>query len=290
MSPRLSVALKFDPEYDIALIKSRVFLDSNPYLANRIFAFYKDLSARLSTTDQAERPALVDAYFRGIYEREHGRIAQIFEESQEIIRLHAQDALDTLVSLMDYEVKENEEFIGIPSLLPFSPFQRPYFSFSISFTLYKNVPNDVLVAIHEISHFLFFDILDDLKISLNDDNPEWKEMLHIFKEALTGMLLTEPEIMLFLGGSAHRRNAEIEMLFVSDSSGVMPFLKYLRDTFHGYKNRGQPFQDFIQDILNKLMPHTWQFSEKRQIWKQHGHEIAAGSPDLCRSYKEPIAL
>lgn len=100
-------------------------------------------------------------FCKKIYLNKKNEIEDIVKQSQEIIDLKALNCLVTLAKLMDYEPVRDEIFSAVPTLLPFSPTKQPTFYFSIVSTLFNNAPNQILnISIHEISHFLFFDILD----------------------------------------------------------------------------------------------------------------------------------
>ena len=292
MSYSLTITVKKDPEKDIEEIKARFFGAGNEHFKKRILNFYKTLATEINNSSDEETLKVVEDFFRNLYQKREVEIDKIIGQSRSIIEEKSPSCLNQLVRLMNYEIKQNEEFIATPTLLPFSPFNRPMFYFSITPSLFLSKESDILgIAIHEISHFLFFDILKDLNIKL-DHNLEEKNFFHLFKETLTGMLLSEKELAEILERKDYKGNPEVHNLYIKEStSGNETTLReYLRENLHTYQQKGLPFSVFIKEMIERLLPKATDFSDKKIFWNKNEQELRKDDSMLLKEYAQPISI
>jgi len=283
------IIVKKDVDYDIDLINRNFNNPDAPYFRERILYFYKTLELKLENSDDPDK--LVEEYFREIYANKEQEIDRIVDESRKIIEELAPASLQALASLMDWDMKKNQGFTAIPTLLPYSPFYKPVFNFSIVGQLFFGYKNRVLnTAIHEISHFVFFDILRELNITLRN-NPENRSLEHLFKEALTGALLSEPQMEELLEHKGYLGNPEVHNLYIKlADSEPLTLREYLRSGFRDYKARGLIFSDFIRDVIEKLLPHSTEFHQKKTFWDKNSQKMNEENPDLLEKYRQPIEI
>ncbi len=287
----LKIDLKKSPEEDIALIHRYFFETKTDHFKKRILRFYKTLEDKLSTETEENHAQVIDSFFKDIYRNKAEEIETIVDQSEKIIDEESTQCLGELAKLMDYDTEKEEIFIAIPTLLPFSPFNRPIFYFSIVSSLFKDGKNSILdTAIHEISHFLLFDILDELEINLNDTQ-ENKDFLHLFKEALTGMLLSEKEMSECLGMKEYFGNPEVHNLNIKLEDGKqLVFREYLRSILHQYRQQDLSFQQFIADTIEILRPKAEEFSKKKIFWNKNEQKILNRDEELSKEYGQPILI
>lgn len=286
----LKIEVIINQEKDLETIGKFFFKKETDNFKKRILNFYPSLKTLLETT-QENPETIVRNYFQKIYSKNNQKIERIFEESKNIINDRGNICLEALVSLMGYKSEKKEVFIATPTLLPFSPFERPIFYYSIAPIIFNDTPNHILdIAIHEISHFLFFDILDNLKINLREDNDD-RNLLHLFKESLTAMLLSEKELTTLLENKNYKGNQEIQYLnMLTLEKEIMNITEYLRNNFHEYCNKNLSFSVFIEDMINILSPKKKEFSDKKIFWNKNEQEIKRGNKTLLEKYSEPIKL
>lgn len=276
-------------EKDIELIKEFFFNSETEHFKWRILRFYCGLEENISNSKE---PAIViEDYFNRIYLNKKDEIKSIVEQSRKIIEEEFSEGLEILVKMMNYDVFKKETFIAFPTLLPFSPTNRPTFYFSIVSTLFNKSPNHILdIAIHEISHFLLFDILDGLGINLRR-NQEEGNFLHLFKESITAMLLSENEFIQLLSNKHYQGNSEVHNLNIATSTGEMFNLReYLRNNFHQCQINGRDFSFFIKNMIETLSPKIKEFSYKKKYWNKNEQEIKKGNAELLKTYAEPIII
>lgn len=287
---KLDIGDCLNQEDDIKLVKEFFFNKKTDHFKYRVLRFYRGLEEEIADLGNAD--LAIENYFKKIYLDKKSEIGSLVEKSRKIINDQAPACLTVLVKLMDYKSQKNETFIAIPTLLPFSPFNRPVFYFSITPSLFLNKENDILgIAIHEISHFLLFDILKDLGIKL-DHNTKEKNFLHLFKETLTGMLLSEKELKETLGKKDYKGNPEVHNLYVKEytSENEVTLREYLRENLHIYQQKGLPFSFFIKEMIEKLLPKANDFSDKKIFWNKNEQELRKDDQFLLKEYARPILI
>lgn len=285
------ITIKADIEKDISLIKEHFLNSQTEHFKNRILNFYKSLNEKLEQSKEIEKENIINNYFREIYKNKEKQINEIIGQSKQILEARSDKCLKELMELMDYKANNEEEFIATPTLLPYSPFNRPIFYFSIAAILFADKKNDILdTAVHEISHFLFFDILKSLGINLKND-PATKSLEHLFKEALTAMLLSEQSMENLLDRKNYLGNPEIHFLYIKESGKEKITLReYLRFLFKEYKQRKLTFSSFIDDTIKKLLPVAEKFDKKKIFWNKNEGELKKNNQDLLNIYSEPIEI
>ena len=269
-----------DPTGDTTLIGDYLFDEKRKYFRSRILNFYKDLNIVLATQTFEQSALLATSFFSQIYEKKKSDINDVVEQSRLTVQENSEICLDELARLMDYEGEKSETYFAIPTLLPFSPFNRPVFYFSIVHSLFKKSKNEILdIAIHEISHFWLFDILDKINIDLQKNEVD-RNFLHLFKEALTGMLLSEESMMKVLNNKDYRGNPEVWNLNIATPAGpVLSLREYLRTNLHIFKAKSLSFEDFISGMISELQPLAGLFSQKKVFWNMNEREIRQNTGD-----------
>jgi len=287
----LRIEIKKDIEQDVQLILREFFSFGMEHFKNRILFFYKQLKEQVDSVEENKKEAVVEEYFRGMYRSKEEQIDLIVTQSKKIIDEKSEICLRALTDLMDYQPKKEEIFLGIPTLLPHSPFNRPIFYFSIAGPLFVGRQNEVLdTAIHEISHFLYFDIVDDLGIDLKSNQTLW-HFGHLYKEALTGALLSEPVMEEILNRKNYLGNPEIQELYIKRGGEEKILLReYLRKVFKEYKKKGLRFSDMVNDTVRELLPTAKQFNEKKLFWNNYEQELKKEDSDKRILYAEPIEI
>lgn len=115
--------------------------------------------------------------------------------------------------------------------------------------------------------------------------------LHLFKEALTAILLSENELTELLNNKNYKGNTEVHDLNIIDlSSNMISLREYLRNNFHQYQAEGKNFSVFIRGIISVLSPKIKEFSNKKIFWNKNEQEIKNGNEQLLEMYAEPIKI
>ncbi|MEX0918756.1 MAG: hypothetical protein WDZ85_02195 [Candidatus Paceibacterota bacterium] len=286
----IDITVKIDNKRDLSLIKDFFFKTSTHHFKERILRFYRNLPNKLERLDEPKQSLIIDKFFSDIYQDKKSQIKSIAEESQAILDEKFPACFQELSEIMNYYPIKQKELTGIITLLPFSPFDWPVFYFSTVKTLFGNGENDILeITTHEISHLILFEILTDRKIDLTKSKPQ-KNFRHLFKESLTGMLLSENKLSKLLGTQGYKGNPEVHNLNIESGNKVMPLREYLRINLHHYQDKDSKGHLFLEQVIKILSVHIQAFSDKREFWIRHEQDLRNGDTRLIDEYEKPIKI
>ena len=257
-----------------------------PQNRNKIFQAFPDLKLKLGLLSNNEKEKkIVHKFICDFYAKNKEKINQIIKESEHLIKKKSKIALEALSSLMDYKWPKSMIYYAIPTILPFSPFKGNSFNFSILGQIRaKNDKNPLFISIHEISHFIFFDILEKIAIKIPEDTKNY------FKEALTAVLLNQKPLSDILELKNYRGNQEIHDLQIKIGKDIVSLTKFIEDYYHTIKiKKGKDFSTFLKGIMIILEPIFDEFSKKRKIWNKYGNQLSKNY-EFLRQYRYPIEI
>lgn len=264
------------------------FLNNPQYPQNRnkIFQAFPDLKSGLNTVDEKQEKEIIYQFISDFYKKNKEKIDLIIKQSEDLIQEKGETALKELFDLMDYEWPKDLIYNAVPTILPFSPFQKNSFNFSILGKLYGKNEKDVLyIAIHEISHFIFYDLLEKLGIKIEED------VKNYFKEALTVVLLNEEPLRSILELHDYVGNPEIRDIQIQKKDGaILKLVDFIKEYYQRIKiTEGKEFNAFLKEILNIIISVSDDLSEKRKIWNTYGNQIFKDD-DLLKQYRISIKI
>lgn len=190
---------------------------------------------------------------------------------------------------MDYKWTRSITYKAIPTILPFSSFGNNIFYFSILGEIKgKNDKNILFIAAHEISHFIFYDILKKKNIIIKSLPTDFK---NYFKEALTAVLLNRKPLCNILNLRDYKGNREIHDLKIKKRDGtIIYFTEFINEYYQAIKiKKKKSFNIFLQEILNILLPFNKEFSKKRAIWNKFGNQLFKNKK-AYKIYQYPIKI
>ncbi|MFZ1019418.1 MAG: hypothetical protein WAN61_00295 [Minisyncoccia bacterium] len=231
---------------------------------------------------------IVQKFINQFYLKHQDAITLAIQESQKEIKINHL-AIKTLGESMDYHWKNNINYIAIPTILPFSPFSKNVFYFSIFDRIMGTGKRNILtVAIHEISHFVFFDLLKKIerkeKFSLPLDAKYYE------KEILTTALLNEEPLRTVLKINNYLGNRDIRDIYVADQNKtIKSFVDYARDQYSKNRKSNEEFKKFLTEFTKMIYKISKELSQKRLIWNRWGSELFKNKIAFA-SYKKPIKL
>ena len=258
-----------------------------PQNRNKIFQAFPKLRSDIEKANNTkDKKEIVYQFIFNFYNDNKEKINEIIEESEKLIEAKGEIALKTLSRLMDYEWSNRIIYYAIPTILPFSPFKEISFNFSILGKIYGKDKKDVLyVAIHEISHLVFYDILGKMEIKMEND------IKNYFKEALAVVLINQQPLSNILGLKDYTGNPEIQDIFIKEKDDKeIRLIDFIGKYYQTIKiERKERFNTFIKEILNMIIPLSENFSEKRKIWNTYGNKIFEDK-NLLKQYRIPIKI
>ncbi|MBI2628138.1 MAG: hypothetical protein HYW71_01725 [Candidatus Niyogibacteria bacterium] len=266
------------------------FLHHPYYLQNRnsIFRAFPELEIQLKKSKNEKK--IIEKFIAHFHKINKKAIDQIIKKSNIIINKNGSKALTMLSNLMDYKWSHPIIYKAVPTILPFSPFGDKIFYFSILGQIRNKDKKDALfIAIHEISHFIFYDILKEIEQEIKKSAPD--DLKNYLKETLTAALLNRKPLSDILNLYNYKGNPEVRDLRIQKSNGVIvSFTKFINEYYQTIKVKNKKtFKVFLQEILNILLPISEEFSKKRAIWNRYGIQLYK-KPFALNLYQKPIQI
>ncbi|HLD62066.1 MAG TPA: hypothetical protein VI998_03790 [Patescibacteria group bacterium] len=266
------------------------FLHHPYYLQNRNFIFQAFPELEIQLKKSKNEKGVLEKFIANFHKTNKDAIDQIIKKSNAIINKKGGRALVALSNLMDYKWSRSIIYKAIPTILPFSPFGNNIFYFSILGQIKgKNKKDALFIAIHEISHFIFYDILKEIEQEIKKSAPD--DLKNYLKETLTAALLNRKPLSDILNLHNYKGNPEIRDLQIKKSNGaIVSFTEFIDEYYQIIKVKNKKtFKVFLQEILNVLLPISKEFSKKRAIWNRYGNQLYK-KPSALNLYQKPIQI
>lgn len=280
---------KFHPGEEAKLFLN--FLNHPDFPANRrkIISSFPELECLIHQQDKKKEKEAVQCFLRYFYQKHKESISAISAESQVKLAKNSPKALRILGEMMQHRWGNKKRYYATPTILPFSPFKKNRFYFSVLEAILKKTNhNPTFVAIHEISHFIFFDMLR--QIEKEEDLILARDAAHYLKEALTAALLDMEPLRRTLKLTNYHGNPEIHELYVKPERGKTLCLKeYIKHVYIVAKKQKKPFKQTLKELILTAHCREMEFSKKRLLWNRYDKQIFS-NPRLLREYRRPIKL
>lgn len=282
------IKILIDPRKDAELFWH--FLNHKYYKQNRNFILKIFPEIETGKVSTGSKNALNNFVF-GYYARREQEIARIADGNEKILKSRGRQALKLLTELMDYRWKKPKLFQAYITILPFSPFQKNLFFYSILGELNNKNPNKkslLSVAVHEISHIIFLEMVSKIEkrrgIKLHNDAK------HYLKEALATALLNMPGFKTILGIKNDPGNPEIQQLYVAGPDrAATTIAEIIFEDIKKWRANKKSFADLLELLVVDAHRNEKQFSRHWRLWNAHGRAIFANKT-LLSEYQKPIIL
>jgi len=278
--------INLDREVDLFLR----FLHHSYYVQNKnsILKTFPELKTLLEKQNEEKR--IIKSFISKFYNDNKNKIHKIIQKNKNLLKKKSKSSLLALLKIMDYQYDKPVIYEAVPTILPFSPFKDSIFYFSILGEIKNRTDKNILtIGIHEISHFIFYDLLKRIEnkknlILAND-------IKNYLKEALAVVILNQKPLCSILELKNYKGNPEIQNLRIEKSDGsIETFTDFLNEYYYTIKIKKQKsFRVFLEEIINILLPATPEFAKKRIIWNKYGKKVLK-EPNLIKLYSEPIKI
>jgi len=286
-----SIKIKYDLDKETELFLSFLHHSFFPQHRSKIFRAFPELEILLQTTKNKNQEKLIIKKFIKEFRKKNAKkIKRIIIQSENLLKKKSKKALTELAKLMDYRWPKNHSgYIAMPTILPFSPLGNNIFYFSILGQIKgKDKKNALFIAIHEISHFIFYNILKEIERKIKKSTPD--DLKNYLKEALTVVLLNQKPLSNILKLRDYKGNPEIQDLQVKKNGKIISFTEFINEYYQIIKVKNKKnFKVFLRKILDILLPISKEFSEKRIVWNRHGNQLYKKLSTL-RLYQKPIKI
>lgn len=263
---------------------------NNPYFpTHRRFIIRAFPELQNALRERRNEKKVVQDFVRSFYKKNRKNILTANVKSMKRMGSYGKKALLALGEIMEYEWEKKIRYYATPTILPFSPFKDDRFYFSILATITGKGDSDPLrTAIHEISHFIFFDILH--KVERKEKILLGRDAMNYLKEGLTAVLLNKEPLRRMLRLDDYKGNPEIRELRIKPPRGkAMGFREYIDNVYTKSKEKHQPFAHAVKKLITIAHHHEPAFAKKRALWNQHDRNIF-NDKKLLAQYQEPIKI
>lgn len=261
-----------------------------PQNKNFIFQAFPELETQLKKSGSENEKKVIKEFVVNFYNEHRNKINKIIKKSDALIKKRWPPAIKKLANLMDYQWSRTVIYYAIPTILPFSPFGTNKFYFSILGQIYnKNKKNILFVAVHEASHFIFYDLLKKIEREIKISLPE--DAKHYLKEALAAVLLNQKSLGKILKLDNYLGNPEIRDIKIQKpDNAIMSFADFLTEYYQNHKIRkNKNFKVILREIIEIIYLVSDEFSKKRVIWNRYGNQLHK-KPSAFHLYQKPIQI
>lgn len=248
-----------------------------------IIKIYPEIEGMISSDSAKED---VKKFVLNLHQQKKEQLEKIRNEQEKIIMERGQDAFQRLGEIMDYAWENPFIYTGYLSLLPFSPFKEDHFLYSALSQIHNAISQNksvLVVAVHEISHVIFLNLLQKLRIRLS------KGTKHLFKEALTAAILQDTKLSTILTYEHVDVNPEIRELYIKKGDCVLKATDYLFGLLIENVDLNKNFLEQMKELLGEFKKSDKSFGEKMDFWNKHGKSIFKDE-GLLKQYQEPTPL
>lgn len=271
---------KKDAELFWAFLNHAYFLDRRKRILNCFPALGSNPTKRFVTE-----------YVLDFYQKHKREIQVIVDAERRVIRRDAAQSFRLLSDVMEYEWSRPLVYRAYTTLLPFSPFGKRCFYYSILRRLKHptwKTASSVYIGAHEISHMIFFELLKQVekkhRIQLHPDTR------YFLQEALTTVLLNRQQSRQVLRKSKKEPgNMEIQSLRITYRRGPpQTILDFVGSRYTRSRRLRMSFFAFLESIVVLLHSVEKEFRGKRKLWNRFNGMAAPAR--LLTQYEKPIAI
>lgn len=288
--PKINIIYDINKETEMFL----KFLNNPDCFQHRkmIFKEYPKLEMAISKA-QAKTPEsqrkIVKNYLQEFQKENKEKIVEIIKNAQNILSVKSRSLLNELAKLMDYKWADNEpDFTAIPTALPFCPFEKNTFYFSIGayLTGKRNIDHIVFTTTHEISHFLLFRILWRNKIDIEEFTRQ------ILQEILAPVLMNQPKLAQIIGHNPddYFGNNNIALFYIkTDKNNTERITVAFKFAYDAMRQKRANFVDIISLYIETLTEIKGDLNKKMDFWNKNGHKISEDKK-LLQIYTKPMGI
>jgi hypothetical protein len=262
-----------------------------PQHRNMIFSAFPDLQNSLKNTPRDEEENIVREFIFNFYKENDEKIQKIALEASVEANEKMLPALKELAVLMDYEWKDGHPgYTAIPTILPFSPFEKDLFYFSILGELRGTKGKGVsFIGIHEISHFILFDTLASI-YERNFEKELGTNLLYFLKEILAPVLMNQPTIAKILSVENYSGNQNFKEIYIlNENNEKVQISRYFQRFYEKARSENKKFTDIVKEMILLLRSIQNEIDLRQKMWNENGPKIFQDDP-LLQKYSEGIKI
>jgi hypothetical protein len=264
--PKLDV--KIGKEQDKLLFKS--FIRDGGVNQRRVFQSYPNLKKELEASQDREFEKTISDFVDQLYLQYKFQVDKIVEKESEVLKNANNTIFSGLEKVMNCGWDSSFEFFALPTFLPFSPFGKNRFYFSIYSEIIGGKESGRRVdriAIHELSHICWYQKLEkaykELGFELNS------AANYYLKEAFA-TIIGEGEEFTAVNGGYCRTNYNTSLLRIDLGGKEMEFVDFFRNYFNERRKKGFDFYTILKEVLKVGYDIQKELDEKWSLWNKYG--------------------
>jgi len=284
--PSIKIKYSFNKETEI-------FLDflhhpQFPQHRNMIFRAFKELKIAFNKKNGLEEKLIIKNFIKNFRKKHNYKIKKIINQSKKLLKQNSKKALVRLGLLTDYQWLKNENYYAFPTILPFSPYKKNIFFFSILGAIYNNKQHNILfVSIHEISHFIVYKTLKkfyDKKISLK------KESFYFLKEILAPVIMNQKPLQSLLKIRNYLGNPFLRYIFIINKNKKIQITTFFQRIYEKARYGGKmDFKQILEIMALLIFSIENELIKKNKIWNQYGNDLI-NNKTAFKKYCQPIKI
>ncbi|MGD0977054.1 MAG: hypothetical protein ABR875_02060 [Minisyncoccia bacterium] len=273
-----------DADAFVSFIWHKYFIQNR----EKILKTYPELTDIINSSDAEKK---VRDFVVSLHQSKGNQLEEIIKYNQEIINKKNNAAFKFLSGFMNYSWSDPIAYNAYLSLLPFSPFKKDYFFYSVLAELNNKNPENKSVlstAIHEISHIIFLEYIEKMgwKIGQNVS----KDVVYVLQESITSSMFKNPELLsLFNMPKSPRGNPEIVEIHISEGDNNMTLVDFVDKNIIFNKNNNNDMNQIINKLIKLFASIGDQISKKIEMWHKFGYKTLRDQ-ELLKKFRQPIVI
>jgi len=264
--PKLDV--KIDKEQDKMLFRN--FVRDGGVNYRKILQSYPNLKKELEESQDKEFEMTISDFLDQLYLQYKFQVDKIVEKEADVLKRANSTIFSGIEKVMGCGWDSSFEFFAIPTFLPFSPFGKNRFYFSIYSEIIGGKESGRRVdriAIHELSHICWYQKLEkaykELDFELNT------AANYYLKEAFA-TLIGESEEFSKVNGGYSPTNHNTSLLRIELGGKEMEFVDFFRNYYNERRKKGFDFYTILKEVLKMGYSIQKELDEKWSLWNKYG--------------------
>lgn len=282
------IKIKYDEDREVKIFLNFLQSSKFPQQGKQIFRTFPELERALGEKNKTEieRKLIIKNFIRKFRADHDLEITEAMRISKVLLTAKSERALNKLAELMDYKWSpDHPGYTAIPTILPFCPFGKNLFYF----TILSDKHPIVFIAIHEISHMMFYEIMAKIYNKPAEEVIGWTST-YFLKELVAPIIMNQKELKEILGSKDSYGNSFLKHIYVMSDDKIIQITKFFQNLYEHYRyEKKLNFAETLKIMVKIIASITQEIESKNKLWNQCGNKIAENEKKF-NFYKEPIKI
>jgi len=283
-----SIKIKYNLNEEVRVFLTFLHHPQFPQNRNKIFKAFPELKIALDKKNKIKEEIIIKNFIKNFYKKHDYKIKKIINQSRELLKQNSEKALAQLGFLTDYQWSKDENYYAFPTILPFSPYKKNIFFFSILGAIYNEEQHNILfVSIHEISHFIVYKTLKKL---YNKSIPLKKAGFYFLKEILAPVIMNQKPLCSLLQIKDYVGNPFLKRVFIINKSKKNQITDFFQKLYEEARDKkGMNFNQILKIMTQLIFSIENELAKKNKIWNQYGNNLV-NNKIAFKKYRQPIKI